>query len=298
MPVLHVVSATSGAGKTAIAVGLASGFAAAGLPVQLFRAGSGTQAALDAATFGTIEDVQTTGEPIGAQAITPPAGTIAVIEMDAGQAPATGVAVLVVRARPGDADKEFARVLGERLLGTIAMLVHPAAIEATARDLTNGGFRPLALIPEDAALAAPGVAEIRDALGAEVLNESGDDDSIEDVVIAPIYTDPARPHFGRFGRTAIFTPSYKTDLQLTAIESGTVCLVITGGRRPSPYVIDRVQHQPTNILLAPQVTTVAAIDALGGTWTHSRFRGVEKAKRIRSLLASRLDFAALARRLG
>jgi len=299
MPYLHVVSTTPGAGKTAVAVALASGFAATGSMVQIFRAVGDAGAAADARTFAAVDGVQAADEPITAGTLQAPhAGTIAIIEHESGDIAADGPAVLVVRGAPTAEDVAAAASLAGRLVGTIATVVQPGDVENIARTLTNDGLRPLALLPEDRILAAPGVAEIRDALGAETLAASDEDDSIEDVVIAPIYTDPARPHFGRFGRTAIFTPSYKTDLMLAAIESGTVCLVITGGHQPSHYVIDRVQHQPTNILLAPQPTTVAAINALGNAWTKSRFRGAEKIERMQALLGARIDFASLARRLG
>jgi BioD-like phosphotransacetylase family protein len=206
--------------------------------------------------------------------------------------------MLVIRLSPSEADKGLAGSLGERLVGTIATQVPPAQIENVARELTNAGLRPIALLPENAALAAPGVAEIQAALGAEMLSEGEDPDaSVEDVVIAPVYTDPARSHFGRYGRVAVLTPSYKTDLQLTALESGAICLVITGGRPPSSYVLDRVQHEPATILLAPQPTTLAAVLALSDVWTNSRFRGEEKATAVHNLLASRLDFTAFARKL-
>jgi BioD-like phosphotransacetylase family protein len=297
MAILHVVSGQAVSGKTAIAVGLARGLAAAGHDVQLFRIGAGRAAQSDAALLASYPFAASPGAPVSPDVV-PGAAAIAIAEWDAGQGGPDGPALLVVRAAASDADLALARSLGDRLIGTIATIVHPTQVESVARDLTNAGLRPLALLPEDRALGAPGVSEIQEALAAEVLSEGEDPDaSIEDVVIAPVYTDPARTHFGRYGRTAILTPSYKTDLQLAAIESGTVCLVITGGQKPSPYVLDRVRHEPTTLLLAPQPTTVAAIEALSDVWTNSRFRGEEKAAAIYALLAARLDFAAFARKL-
>src|SRR3989304_236065 len=67
---------------------------------------------------------------------------------------------------------------------------------------------------------APGVAELRDALGARVLFEGDNErEVVEDVLIAPVYADPARPHFRRFESKAVLAPFNNTDLHLAAIET-------------------------------------------------------------------------------
>jgi len=298
MPALNVVATRPRSGKTAVAVCLGRGLADSGHQVQLLRTGASATAAADASALAAYAFAASPGVPVSAPAPGSASDSTVIVEWDAGEVPLEGKVLLVVRAMPSDADKALAASLGERLIGTIATQVAPGQIENIARELTNAGLRPVALLPEDPALASPGVAEIQAALGAEMLSEGDDPDaSVEDVVIAPVYTDPARPHFGRYGRMAILTPSYKTDLQLVALEAGAVCLIITGGRAPSPYVLDRVQHEPATILLAPQPTTLAAVLALSDVWTNSRFRGEEKAVAVQRLLAGRLDFAAFARKL-
>jgi len=296
MPLLNVVATEPCSGKTAIAVGLAQGLADLGNQVGLYRSGSGETANADAAAFAAYLFASSPGVPSEAPQASSEA--IAIIEHDAGVIPPSVQVLLVVRTAMSDADKALSASLGDRLLGTVATCVPAPAIEDVARELTNAGLRPLALLPESPTLAAPGVREIQAALGAEALSEGEDPDAcVEDVVIAPIYTDPARPHFGRYGATAILTPAYKTDLQLAAIESGTVCLVITGGRPPSPYILDRVQHAPTTLLLAPHPTTLAAVLALAPIWTKSRFRGEAKAIAVSALLSERLDMASFRRKL-
>ena len=298
MAALNLVATRPRSGKTTVAVGLARGLADLGHQVQLLRTGSGPTAVSDAAALAAYAFAASPGAPVSQADLASPSNATALVEWDVGDLPPAGQVLLVVRGSPSEADKALAGSFGEHLVGTIATQVPPAQIENIARELTNAGLRPIALLPEDPALAAPGVAEIQAALGAEILSEGEDPDAtVEDVVIAPVYTDPARPHFGRYGRMAILTPSYKTDLQLAALESGAVCLVITGGRQPSPYVLDRVRHEPATILLAPQPTTLEAVLALSDVWTNSRFRGDEKAAAVHNLLASRLDFTAFARKL-
>jgi hypothetical protein len=285
------------AGKSTVAVALAQGFAREGRRVRLERVGSGPAASADAATFAEYLFASASGQPV-AQPSDSAAGEVVVVELDAGAAPVGGLpAVIAVHGAPSEADKALATTLGDRLLGTIAVAIDPAAVEAVARDLTNGGLRPLALLPEDITLAAPSVAEIGEALGARVLHAAeNENEVVEDVLIGPVYADPARPLFRRFAHKAILAPFNKTDLHLAAIETEAACLVITGGQDPSPYVIDRAHHGNTTLLLSPN-DTPGSVASLGGVWSRNRFRGEAKASVALSALSAHLDIAGLLKKL-
>jgi BioD-like phosphotransacetylase family protein len=296
MPALQIVSSQPLSGKTTVAVAVARGLAETGR-VRLTRLGSGTAAEEDAAAFAEYTWASSDGSPVAKPPTSAKDETL-IVELDAGAAADTKLpAIVVVRGAPTDADKGLAAALGDRLLGTIATCVNPAAIEVVARELTNGNLRPLALIPEDRILAAPSVADIGASLGARTLYAGENErEAVEDVLIGPVYADPARPHFRRFASKAILAPFNKTDLHLAAIETNAACLVITGGKEPSPYVIDRVQGEDTTLLLSPH-DTPGTVAALAGVWTRSRFRGDRKAEAAFTNLAGRVDFAALARKL-
>ena len=298
MPQLEVVSATPGAGKTAVAVALARGLAAIGQPVQLVRAGSGEPAAIDAVTFASYPFGASPGRVLTSTDIVDRDDQLTIVEGDGGGSPLTaGPAIIIVREKVTGADTALASTLGARLIGSIATAVVPSQIDAVARDLNDAGMRPIALLPESRALAAPSIAELNLALRAEVLYDGENfDEIIDDVVIAPVYTDPARPHFRRFASKAVVTPAYKTDLQLAAVEAGANCLVLTGGQKPSPYLMDRVQGQEITVLMTKD-RTVDAVTRLGDVWFANRFRGDRKADAVWALVTDRIDFAALARKL-
>jgi hypothetical protein len=297
MPALQVVSTQPFAGKTTVAVAVARGLANGGAGIRFVRAGSGDAAIADALTFAAYLWASSTGQPVAKIPVAARGETL-VVELDAGATPDAKLASLIaVRGAPTDADKALAAALGDRLVGTIATSVNPAAIEDVARELTNGNLRPLALLPADRVLTSPSVAEIGACLGARVLY-AGDNEYevVEDVLIGPVYADPARPHFQRFASKAILAPFNKTDLHLAAIETNAACLVITGGHEPSPYVLDRVQGEATTILLSDK-DTPATVASLADVWSHSRFRGDRKADVAFAYLEGRVDFAGLARKL-
>jgi BioD-like phosphotransacetylase family protein len=298
MASLQVVSTEPFAGKTTLAVVLAHALTQAGNRARLVRAGSGPEADEDAETFTAYTFAATPGSAVSLARV-PAAGAdeTVIVELDAGADPAAAPALVAIRGAPSDADIELAKALDDRLIGSVAIAVAPKAIESVARAMTNGGLRPLALLPEDRVLAAPSVGELRDALGAEVLfageNERA---TIEDVLVGPVFADPARPHFRRFASKAVLAPFNKTDLHIAAIETEAACLIITGGRSPSPYVVDRAQHGETTVLLAPQ-PTAQTIASLSDVWYTSRFRGERKLAAAAAHLQGRLDLTALLRKI-
>jgi hypothetical protein len=297
MPILQIVSGQPASGKSTVLAALAQGFARAGRRVRIERAGSGEAAIADAETFSDMLFAASSGRPI-ADVPAANANEVVLIELDGATQPLANVPALVaIRGEPTDADKALANALGERLVGTIGVGVEPENIEAVARDLTNSGLRPLALVPEDVTLSSPSVSEISNTLGATVLHAAESmNDVVEDVLIGPVYADPARPLFHRYAQKAILAPFNKTDLHLAAIESNAACLVITGGHDPSPYVVDRAHHGNTTLLLSAK-DTPGTVASLSPVWTSSRFRGEAKANAAYALLEPRLDFAGLLKKL-
>ena len=280
MAVLQIVATKELAGKTAIAVALAQGLASQGR-VRLVRAGVGPAAEADAITFASYTFASTPGVPVAPTALTGfPEGDIVIVEADAGVTPLSNAStLLVVRGEPSDADRAMSS-LGDRLIGTIATDVPASRIEAVARELTNASLRPLAILPEERGLAAPSVGEIRQILNAKVLYEGENDlEVVEDVLLSPVYADPARPHFRRFASKAVLSPFNKPDFHLAAIETQAACLVITGGGEPSPYVVDRAQGEATTVMLAPHETP-QTLSELSDVWLTSRFRGPRKLEAI------------------
>jgi BioD-like phosphotransacetylase family protein len=302
LPVLQVVSSRSAAGKTTVAVAVAQGLAAAGISVRLVRAGFGAAATADAQSFTEYLFASAAGAPLDpAQVAGLAAGAkeTVIVELDGGGQPLPQTpALLVVRGKADETDLALAKALGDQLLGTVATGVVGSMVQTIARELTDAGLRPLAIIAEDRSLAGPCVAEIREALGAETIFDGDNElDVVEDILIAPVYADPAQPHFRRFAAKAVLAPFNKTDLLLAAIETEAACLVITGGHQPSPYVPDRAQHGSTTVLLAREETP-QTLNALSEVWLTSRFRGLLKAEAAYAHLQGRIDFPGLARKLG
>lgn len=300
MPALQIVASQPLQGKTAIAAGLAQLLAAASNHVRLLRVGDDDAASHDAATFSSFTFASSAGRPVEAAAIgRVEANEVLIIELPAGAEPLANIpALIVVRGTPNEACLALGRSIGSRLVGSIATAVRPSEVEQVARALTNGDLKPIAILAENRLLTAPSVDEIRAALDAAVYYEGeNEDEVVEEVLIGPVYADPARPHFRKFASKAILAPFNKTDLLLAAIETQTACLVVTGGGEPSPYLLDRVRGESTTVLLSKYETPVT-LAALADVWSGSRFRGQAKLRAISAALAAaNLDLSGLLRKL-
>jgi hypothetical protein len=73
----------------------------------------------------------------------------------------------------------------------------------------------------------------------------------------------------------VITGGHRTDIQLTALETDTCCLVLTGGVAPNDHILNRAQEAGVPILVVQEDTllTVEKFENLMG-----RLRIREKAK--------------------
>ncbi|MDA1062070.1 MAG: DRTGG domain-containing protein, partial [Chloroflexi bacterium] len=173
---------------------------------------------------------------------------------------------------------------------------------------TNGGVQitthtreagPLRL-PEDRVLAAPTVSRLIEASRGRVLVRSieGEAAICEHIVVGAIAPDAADAYFARYPRSAVVTRAEKVDVALAAMRTEPVCLILSGGADPSPYLLDRVAaSRGTTVLLAPG-GTVATVRDIEGGFCSSPFSHEAKVERVGELMAEAIDDAMLASLLG
>jgi BioD-like phosphotransacetylase family protein len=288
MPIIVVTSAEQGAGKTGVAAAIARHVAYTGQPARLVRIASdagGTNADADASWFGSLNFVP--GSP--AFAVTPAgvsatAEEIVVVEADGSAAGSIPDASYVVVGREG----QPVAVEGIEAAATVVTRARtlPAAGEAEPGT-------PAIVLVEDRTLNGFGVDEVQALLHAEVLVE-GDptDETCDDLVIAPIASDAGQPYFKRFGSKAVVARFDKTDMHLAAMQSDPVCLILSGGRRPSEYLFDAASAQGITVLLS-RTDTENTVIALERIFERTRFSGGRKLDRMAELLEATPLFEAL-----
>lgn len=277
-----VAGSESGAGATTVAVGLASVVANAGQSVRVERLAGDDRASDDAEVFGELEVGAGSGDPLTVEQVT------------AKQVNGGG-GVLILEGPAGADAGALASQLGARLVfvrpaGSDAPLPDGAPSGATVIE-THAAHATAGAVPEDRALAAPRVAELIAASGAEVLtrSEAGERAVCDHLVVGAISHDPADDYFGRFERKAVVTRNGRVDLALAAMLTGTECLILSGGGAPSPYVLDRAAAGRETTLLLTSGTTVETMHDIEGCFGTSPFSGESKVARAGELLAAALD---------
>jgi BioD-like phosphotransacetylase family protein len=316
MNALIVTSAQAGDGKSTIAAGLALHLLARGRRVHVLRV-QGSDAASaerDATLLAALAGVRTPGRALplseAGDAVKKAVGDgVAVVEAEpaeAREAASAWDAGAVVVQRAGTAEEALrqaqgaAAIVGAALEKTVVAVMAVAARELSKVQATAAteGARPLLVLPEDRTLAAPRLAELARALEASFLcNEADQDEVVDRVMIGSVGHDPGLPYFSTHERKAVLTRFEKTDVQLAALSTPLVCLLLTGGQQPSPYLFDRARSLGVPVLLTAR-GTVEAMAALEEAYAGARFGGAPKLERLRELFAEHLDSTVLDKLLG
>jgi len=302
MSVLIVTSTQAGDGKSTVAAGLAIHLLDSGRATHVMRV-QGSDAASaerDAAFLAAVPGVRSPGRALplseAGAAVREANDGVAIVEAESGEAleaVSAWDAGMVVVQRAGMI-KEAAALgaAAAKVMGAVTGVAAPD-LSAVHASLEAKGLRPLLVLPEDRTLAAPRLSEVARALEASFLCDGADEDEvIERIMIGSVGHDSGGPYFSMHDRKAVITRSEKTDVQLAALSTPLVCLLLTGEGRPSPYLFDRAQGAGVPVLLTAR-DTVSAMEALGDVFAEARFGGKQKLERLRGLLAEYLDVAAL-----
>ncbi len=161
---------------------------------------------------------------------------------------------------------EYFKLAGTNLLGNIFNNV-----ERTLLDKTRGIYAPilenfdnnlLGIVPQRAEIAAPTVREYYEALGGELLTgEIGMDSLVEDVIVGSMTIESALGYLRRAANKAVITGGDRSDMAVTALETNTSVLILTGGLYPDVGVLARAIEKNVPVILV-HYDTFTAIERL------------------------------------
>ena len=312
MSAILIASLQPGEGRTATTAGLGAGLAEVGRTVRLLRVRSAGEAAAaaedDARALAAVPGCASQAAAVSEQEAlvqvrdAEGAGDLCAIEAAPGlpaelAAKLSARVVLVSRQADGLADlASAAATLGDALLGVVATRQPERRLGAVRAALEQCGLTCLGALPEDRLLAGPTIREMEEALHASRLVENGDgDEAVEFVMLGPISADPGQPYFLQHGNKAVVNRFDKMDLHLAALATEPDCLILTGGRPPSPYLLDRVAGSDlaVTVLLSPE-GTVRTMELLDELYGRTRFSGQRKLTRAVELFRRHVNLQELA----
>jgi BioD-like phosphotransacetylase family protein len=191
--------------------------------------------------------------------------------------------------------------LGDLLLGIIINHVPKESVEFIKEyaepNLQKRGIRLLGFLPSVPRLSALSIGELHDLLGAEVLTEAYQADALaESFTVGAMTLDAALSRFRRQQNKAVITGGDRSDIQLAALETSTVVLILTGNLRPSPIVLQQAESLQVPVLLVPH-NTMETVDLIEGAYGKTRLGQPEKFETFLALLDEHVEIEGIANTL-
>jgi BioD-like phosphotransacetylase family protein len=182
--------------------------------------------------------------------------------------------------------------LKEALCGVVVNAI-PSELQSLYQDLVRPfllreGFSILAEIPLDPVLKSVSVKELKDFLSAQVITSREEDRLVERFLIGGMQVDKAVTYFKKTPHFGVIVGGDRSDIQLAAIETGAVCLILTGNLYPNEIIVSRAEERGVAILVVPEDTysTAQKIERLPSL---TRLRHPLKLERAKELMQRHLD---------
>ncbi|WP_246022889.1 phosphotransacetylase family protein [Halosimplex halophilum] len=203
-------------------------------------------------------------------------------------------------ANPADVDGVLAaaRQFEGHLAGVLFNAVADANFDSLNTDvvpfLEARDIPVLGIVPRVQELAGVTVADLADALGAELLNpEASTDGFVERFAVGAMGSDAALRHFRRMRNAAMVTGGDRSEIQAAALEApGIECIVLTGGLRPSGAILGKAAEADVPVLLVQSDTRVT-VDRVEEVISTGRTRDPETVERMVALLSDHADLEGL-----
>jgi hypothetical protein len=170
--------------------------------------------------------------------------------------------------------------LKSHLLGVLFNMVPESRLDLVrdeyARFLAQNGVTTYGTLASNARLSAVSVGEIVDALGGTyVCGHQYGDRLVETYMIGAMSPEHALRYFQITPGKVVIVGGDRAEIVLTALDTPTVAVVLTGNFVPSPAVLERAEQQGVP-LVSVETDTVTAADGLRRLF--GRLRVKERAK--------------------
>jgi hypothetical protein len=192
--------------------------------------------------------------------------------------------------------------LRQLLLGVIVNAVPPEGEEFVQRHvgpfLKRAEIRMLGALPRRSTLSAMSLGELSKLLGATVLTKDFDPQRLAQAfTVGAMTLEAALSRFRRQQDKVVITGGDRADIQLAALETSTVALILTGNLHPSPLVLQQAEAVGVPVLLVP-TNTMETVEKIERTYGKTRLGQPEKLEAFMELMAAHVDTAAILQGIG
>jgi hypothetical protein len=192
--------------------------------------------------------------------------------------------------------------LGDKFIGAILNKVTPEYKQGVndyiVPFLNIKGIDIIGIIPYDPIVGSITVEELNEMLGGKVLCcHDRLNNLVERFLIGAMQVDKAIEYFKRTRNNAVIVGGDRADIQLSAIESGTECLILTGELYPGEIIIARAEQKNIPILVVRD-DTYSVAKKLERLSVRLRLRDKVKVDRGINLVMENVNFPLLYKKLG
>ena len=187
--------------------------------------------------------------------------------------------------------------LKEYLLGVLFNMVPETRLELVEHDYTTflatHGVTSYGVLVSNARLSAVSVAEIVEALeGTYVCGERHGERLVETYMIGAMSPEHALRYFQLTPNKVVIVGGDRAEIILTALDTPTVAVVLTGNYVPSPAVLERAEEAGVP-LISVETDTVTAADGLRRLFGRLRVKEPAKIDLIVDLIDECVDLDRL-----
>ena len=135
-------------------------------------------------------------------------------------------------------------------------------------------------------------------LDAQVLTQRYDPLAlVETFTVGAMTIEAALSRFRRQQNKAVITGGDRTDIQLAALETSTVALILTGNLQPSPLVVQQAEALGVPVLLVKD-NTMETVNRIEQGYGKTRLAEPQKLKAFLSLMNERVNVKAIYAAIG
>ena len=195
---------------------------------------------------------------------------------------------------------DLRRRYGGRLAGVVVNGLTRYQTTRSNAAFAGGSGSPtlLGIVPEDRRLLGVSVERLVEHLdGHYVVGEEKKDALVEYLLVGGMGLDSGEVYFGTRDSKAVIVRGDRPDVQMSALTTPTLCLVLTGGIEPIEYVLYEAELEEVPVAVVPS-ETLDAMAALNGLSARARFDHPAKLERLSELVGERVDVDALYGALG
>ncbi|MBN1310498.1 MAG: phosphotransacetylase family protein [Anaerolineae bacterium] len=192
--------------------------------------------------------------------------------------------------------------LGDKLVGVLLNRVPDTDADFASKEavpfLENHGIPVLGILPDQPRVAAISVGEMTQTLGAEILACEEEKEALaETMVVGAMGGQEALNRFRKYQNKCVITGGDRTDIQLAALETSTVVMILTGNLRPPASILQLAEEQCVPVLLVP-MNTMETVEALERAFGRTHLGHAGKLATFEALMQQHLDADRLMKLMG